>query len=459
MLRWVYMVGPQLPDSIRQHPDQVDVLSPQWFHLDADGNIYGSDSPEVTQFAKAHGIKLMPAIVNGEFDADAAHDVLIDASNQTRALDSLTALVRTYGYDGINIDFENLYAGDRQLFSGFMANLYARVHRENGRAVTIALPSKTHETFDGWSGPFDYATIAPNVDLAVVMTYDDHNTLTGPGPVAPIDWDESVVKYAIKSIPPGKLLLGLPFYGYDWNLWTGWTRAVSYSDIVRTVFAFGPGIQMDAGSQTPTYTYVAGDGTHQVWFENSSSLAAKVSLAAKYGLAGWGAWRAGQEDQNFWSLNLTSVGRAAPVPLVPPVAPAPTAAPSPPAPAAPAPAPAPPASIIVAPGDTVSAIAGRLGTSVEALIAANRLTPDGWIQIGQQLVMPGSAPAPAPAAAAPAPAAPRPPANRTITVGMGDTLSSISARYGASVQTLLRANGLRSPDRIQAGQRLTIPAA
>ncbi len=459
------MVGPQLPDSVRQHPDEIDVLSPQWFHLDANGEIYGSDSPEVTQFAKAHGIKLMPAIINGEFDADAAHDILIDATNQTRALDSLSSLISTFGYDGINIDFENLYPSDRQAFSAFMSNVYARVHRDNGKTVTIALPSKTHETFDGWSGPFDYAALAPSFDLAIVMTYDYSNSGTPAGPVAPLGWVQNVIDYARRSIPPNKLLVGLPLYGYDWNLWTGAVRVMTYAATVRTVFNYGPGIQVDSASQSPTYSYTAGDGTHEIWFENSSSLAQKLALAAKDGLAGWGAWRAGQEDQNFWLLNLAGGG----LPMIAPAPPAVAAAqPAPPAPPSPAPTPVPPAavpspqpqpsapsSIIVGPGDTVSTIAARVGTSVDALLAANHLGADGFIQIGQTLLVPAPG---SPAAAAVPPAPAQPPTPKTIVVAMGDTLSSIATRYGASVESLLQANSLLSPDRIQAGQILTIPA-
>ncbi|HVA25455.1 MAG TPA: glycosyl hydrolase family 18 protein [Chloroflexota bacterium] len=306
MLRWVYMVGSQLPDSIRQHPEDIDVLSPAWFHLDANGNVYGSDSPEVTQFAKAHGIKIMPIVANGEFDPDAAHAVLSDGGIQTNALNGLTWLVNNFGYDGINIDFENLYNSDRDGFSAFMTNVYARVHRENGKIVTLALASKTKETYDGFAGPFDYAGLAPNLDLAVLMTYDDHYAGGEAGPVAPLDWVDQVVTYATKFIPPSKLLLGLPFYGYNWNVSTGgWASAVGYNDIVRTVFNHGPGIQMDQASGTPVYTYDGGNGVHQIWFENSTSLGYKLALAAKHGLAGWGAWRGGMEDQNFWSLNLS----------------------------------------------------------------------------------------------------------------------------------------------------------
>jgi spore germination protein YaaH len=306
MLRWVYMVGSQLPDALRQHPEAIDVLSPAWFHLADNGDVYGSDSAEVTQFAKAHGIKVMPIVDNGEFDPDVAHDILIDSHNQTRALDGLTWMVNNFGYDGINIDFENLYNSDRNGFSAFMSNVYARVHRENGKTVTLALASKTREMFDGFAGPFDYAALAPSFDLAVVMTYDQHYAGGEPGPVASIQWVEAVINYATKAIPANKLLLGLPFYGYNWNVSAGgWARAMSYSEIVHTVFAHGPGIQLDSDSKTPVYTYDGGNGIHQIWFEDSTSLSYKLQLAAKHGLAGWGAWRGGMEDQNFWNLDLS----------------------------------------------------------------------------------------------------------------------------------------------------------
>jgi spore germination protein YaaH len=306
MLRWVYMTGTVLPEAVRQHPENIDVLSPAWYHLDGDGNIYGSGSAQVTRFAHEHGIKVMPIVANGEFDPDDAHDVFIDSHNQTRALDGLQWLVNNFGYDGINIDFENLYNADRNLFSGFMSNVYARIHREVGKTVTIALASKTREDYHGFAGPFDYAGLAPSFDYGVLMAYDQHYAGGEPGPVASLKWDEDVLKYVTQSIPASKLLLGLPFYGYNWNVtYGGWATPMSYNAIVKTVFAFGSGIQMDPASQTPSYTYQAPDGTHQIWFENSTSLGLKLQLAARYGLAGWGAWRGGMEDQNFWSLNLS----------------------------------------------------------------------------------------------------------------------------------------------------------
>lgn len=298
-LHWVYMVGNSVPQSLRDHPDQIDVLSPAWFHANVNGQIYGNDSPAVSQFAKAHGIKLVPIVANGEFQQTVSHALVTDGGRQTHLLDGLQWLVNNFGYDGVNVDFENLAPPDRTLFSGLMTNVYARLH-PLGKLVTIALPSKTSERFEGFPGGFDYAGIAPNVDLAVIMAYDQHYSGGPAGPVADVAWVNDVIGYAKTALPASKILLGLPFYGYNWNAYGGGGRPMSYNDVVSTVFATGAQIQMDPASQSPFFTYPG----RVVWFENSTSLRAKVNLANTHGLAGWAAWRLGQEDPNFWTVTL-----------------------------------------------------------------------------------------------------------------------------------------------------------
>ena len=122
-------------------------------------------------------------------------------------------------------------------------------------------------------------------------------------------------------------------------------------------------------------------------------------------------------------------------------------------PAAAAPAAAAARTHTVASGETVSAIAARYGTTVAAISAANGLDARAFIRVGQTLQISGAA---APAASTAAPAAAT---TGTHTVASGETVSAIAARYGTTVAAIVSANGLDSRAFIRVGQTLTVSGA
>lgn len=107
-------------------------------------------------------------------------------------------------------------------------------------------------------------------------------------------------------------------------------------------------------------------------------------------------------------------------------------------------------------GDTVSAIAARYGTTVQAVVAANGLDSRAFIRVGQVLTIPGTA---APATTGAQPAAAPQAQTATHTVVSGDTVSGLAARYGTTAQAIIAANGLDSRALIRIGQVLDIPGA
>ncbi len=124
---------------------------------------------------------------------------------------------------------------------------------------------------------------------------------------------------------------------------------------------------------------------------------------------------------------------------------------------APSPVQAPPATgnvYVVQVGDTLSTIALRHGITTGQLAALNGLTWNSWVYVGQRLILPGAAAAPSPAPAQPAPGA----ASGVHTVQAGENLFRIGLKYGVTAAAIRAANGLSS-DIIYVGQRLTIPGA
>ncbi|MGD9694525.1 MAG: LysM peptidoglycan-binding domain-containing protein [Thermoleophilia bacterium] len=107
------------------------------------------------------------------------------------------------------------------------------------------------------------------------------------------------------------------------------------------------------------------------------------------------------------------------------------------------------ASITIAPGDTLSAIAARAGVSPATLASANGITDPHMIIAGTALRLP----APGTGSSAPAGGS-----GGSYRVRSGDTLSAIAARSGVSAAALASANGLKNPNQVIAGHVLVIPA-
>jgi len=115
-----------------------------------------------------------------------------------------------------------------------------------------------------------------------------------------------------------------------------------------------------------------------------------------------------------------------------------------------------PGSYIVAPGDTLYAIARNNNVTLDSLIAENAMSPPYVLQVGQVLSIPGrGGTAVAPSTAA-APVADEQIVGGTYTVQAGDTLFGIAKRAGMSAGDLAAYNGLQPPYNIQIGQELRL---
>ena len=90
-----------------------------------------------------------------------------------------------------------------------------------------------------------------------------------------------MLDYAVTEIPPEKILMGMPNYGYDWTLpfMRGTpAQSVSFTQAVDLALRYGVEIQFDDGTQ------------HVVWFDDPRSIDAKLQLIDDYRLAGASWW-------------------------------------------------------------------------------------------------------------------------------------------------------------------------
>jgi LysM repeat protein len=107
---------------------------------------------------------------------------------------------------------------------------------------------------------------------------------------------------------------------------------------------------------------------------------------------------------------------------------------------------------VVQQGENLFRLALRYGVTVEAIMAANGLTDEHKIDVGQRLIIPDETATPASAAAAAT-------TGGTYVVQPGDTLIGIALRYGVALWELMHTNGVFGSYRIYPGQGLVIPGA
>lgn len=113
--------------------------------------------------------------------------------------------------------------------------------------------------------------------------------------VAPINKVREVVEYAVTKIPPSKIDLGIPNYGYDFTLpyqrGISKARTISNLEAVRIAIEKGVPISFDEIAMSPFFQYQEDGVLHEVWFEDVRSLKEKYSLLPQYNLRGIGVWQ------------------------------------------------------------------------------------------------------------------------------------------------------------------------
>ena len=239
---------------------------------------------------------MIPTIANtteGLWDPDTVSKVIESGPLRGKHVQSIVDLVNRNNYDGIQIDYEDLPAGDRAAFSSFVTDLSAALHAANKLLYVTVHVKEDDAGYDDRNKAQDYAAIGKAADLVCLMAYDWHWS-TGPaGPIAPYNWVERVIRYSVTQIPADKIVLGVGLFGYDW-VGTQATN-LTWRQVVALAAQYQVDELWDVGGQSPHFSYVDGDGNqHEVWYENGRSATTKFDLARRYELGGIerGAWAA-----------------------------------------------------------------------------------------------------------------------------------------------------------------------
>ena len=329
-------------------------ISPFSYEVNANGTLKDSLRIENGSWdgwldaVKDGGVKVIPTIAL--LDGDAVHALL---SNKTRPIkheDIIAKLVKDNNFDGIDIDYEDKWAKTKDYFNTFIYGLSIRL-KPMGKTLTCTVESRM-PLADRFKNPpktmeyaNDYKTLNKYCDEIRIMAYDQQavdiklNVKKGNGelymPVADPDWVEKVIKETIKMVPAKKIMLGIPSYGYEYEVsWNDgiatykrlrsrtFMQAMAHADSLglepfRTswgelaiVYATSTPIEISKNLTYGLASLVAPKGLFQtpsvtrfLTISDAKAMEDKVKLAKKYGLKGVVFFKMdGDIDPAFWNF-------------------------------------------------------------------------------------------------------------------------------------------------------------
>lgn len=268
------------------------------YTINADGTLNPINDTELIRAAREADVAPMMVIANmktGEgFKSDLASSVLNSEQAQNRLIQNVITTMRNKNYYGLDIDFEYVYPSDREAYNRFLEKV-AKAITSLGYTLTTAIAPKLSDSQIGLLyQAHDYAAHGRLADHVIIMTYEWGYTYGPAMAVSPADQVEKVLQYAVKVIPPQKILMGMPNYGYDWTLpFVKGTAARSLSNIgaLQLAARVNARIQYDPKQQAPFFTYYDENRKqHEVWFDDARSIAARLALINEYNLGGVSYW-------------------------------------------------------------------------------------------------------------------------------------------------------------------------
>ena len=263
-------------------------------------------------------------------ETDQIDTLLAGEQSRSKAIDSILTVYTEKEFDGLNIDFE--YMGypnqtTRDNFTKFVTTLSQRCKLISANcelSIDVFADSAIKSRL------YDLSALGKIVDQIIVMAYDFYRpSSTQSGPVAPLrgkcnrdskttpclDYDiVTSIGDIAKFVESYKIILGIPFYGYEWQtvddsfLANTYPKTGSLATYKRIQGLFGNEKISSLSASwsnltlTPYLSYVEADKTYQIHYEDAASLKLKINFIHQAKMGGLAIWALGYEIpyQDLW---------------------------------------------------------------------------------------------------------------------------------------------------------------
>lgn len=283
-------------------PSAVDIIGPTWFDLeDTDEKFKDLSNNDYIKYVKESN-KDIWAVFNNSFDPDLTSIILNNAIKRSETVDKIIEITKEKKFDSINIDFENIYLKDKDVFSAFIKELYCKAREKN---ILMTVDITIMSNAENWSLCYDRNVIAKYSDYIMLMAYDENVSGT-PGSVASLPWVEYGVENILEYAPSAKVVLSIPFYTrlweYDENTEKIKSTALRIKSAKEKIEELGINLVYD-DETGQNYGEITIDGiTYTIWNEDETSLKNRIDVIKEFNLSGHAVWALKYGTDDMWNL-------------------------------------------------------------------------------------------------------------------------------------------------------------
>ncbi len=276
----------------------VNVIAPTWYSVtDASGNMSSYASADFVSKMHQRGIDVWALVSDFDTNVDFAQ-LYSSKAARTNMVNKLVGEAKSYGFDGINLDYENIKSVYAKDYLQFVRELSVACER-NG----IVLSTDNYKP-EAYNRCYNLKEQSKFVDYVIVMAYDEHYAGTDAGSVASLPFVKEAVEDTVQLVGKEHVIAGIPFYTRIWTTTDGNTtsRAVGMQAAIDQLNSDGQVALWndDCGQYVASYT--VGSSTRQIWFEEEKSIKAKMQVIQQENTAGVACWKLGLEKSTVWSV-------------------------------------------------------------------------------------------------------------------------------------------------------------
>jgi spore germination protein YaaH len=283
----------------------LNVISPALGSIDDQFNLQANSDSSLTNTIHTKNKMVWARIVMNNDTKTNVHAFLTNQNKVQEFIKQIHQSALKNDWNGINLDIENVSAGDREAFSQFIINLSHELNKTS-IILSIDLPPDQEEKGNQQS-PFDHKVIGEYCNYVVFMGYDQHwSTDPVPGPVTSLSWlKQNLQEFIQTGISSEKIILGLPAYTRIWeqnqqgSIVKDPAEPIQYvEDLVKQNHR---NLSWDSTLGEYYTSYDVNNLQYKVWLPTVKSFNIYLNLISQFQLGGSAVWNLDFMNPSYWN--------------------------------------------------------------------------------------------------------------------------------------------------------------